>query len=103
MTVRDTSLSAYRAIAPDCESVRRMILWLAAMRGDRGITADEAADTLGFAPDIVRPRFTELADAGKIVANGERRVTRAGAARARNGKSATKARVMVIATKENVG
>lgn len=46
--------------------------------GSSGATANDVADVLKWDPYVVRPRITELVQAGAVVETGERRVNRLG-------------------------
>lgn len=45
---------------------------------DFGLTADQCAEILNLSPLTVRPRFTELSQAGLIIATTEKRLNRSG-------------------------
>lgn len=54
------------------EALRNRIVLLLGKHED-GLTADEAAETLGEIRDSVRPRFTELKKRGILIDTGKRR------------------------------
>lgn len=73
----DTSLEAARAVAPKVKQSREEIIAVLKRRGP--MTADEAAGALDMPILHVRPRFSELKQAGAIAPTGERRRTSSGA------------------------
>ena len=69
--VRDTSLLAYQQIKPRLSDRYKMVMWT--IRNYPNSTALELARHLGFQdPNKVRPRITELVDAGLVVSSGKR-------------------------------
>ncbi len=75
---RDTSLAAAEAMAARAPGVRELVLAEIEGAGEKGATADEIARWLGLSPLSVRPRCTELAQAGRIRDSGLRRRNDAG-------------------------
>jgi predicted ArsR family transcriptional regulator len=74
---RDTSHQAAKAIEPDVGTIRADVL-NAIRNVDFGLTADQCAEILNLSPLTVRPRFTELSQAGLIIATTEKRLNRSG-------------------------
>jgi predicted ArsR family transcriptional regulator len=68
---RDTSFEAAQAISPSVATWTAKVLAALETHGD--LTPDEAADKLRVSVLTVRPRFTELCEAGRIVDTGLRR------------------------------
>jgi hypothetical protein len=75
-----TSQDAAAAVANKAAFLRERILGAIASAGARGLTPDEAAETLGETVLAVRPRFTELGPkhGTKIVETGDRRANASG-------------------------
>jgi predicted ArsR family transcriptional regulator len=69
---RDTAREAAESLKPKAPLVRDKILQLMASPHAE-FTADEAASMLGLPILTVRPRFSELANMGKLVDSGVRR------------------------------
>lgn len=97
-TLRDTSLAAHHAVAPDKAQIRKSIV-RAFEESITGLTADDVSTILRLHADSVRPRITELSADGILVATDERRITRAGRARKRAGKRPTRATVYALASR----
>lgn len=76
-----TSRDAARRIAPNAAALRTKVLAAIARAGERGLTADEAAEAVGAHLLAIRPRVTELGPKheGKIRKNGQRRANESGA------------------------
>lgn len=70
----DTARKAAEAMSPKAPNLRDRVLDVLARSG-REMTADEIAETLGKSFISIRPRCTELSQAGKIVDSGVRRAT----------------------------
>lgn len=68
---RDTSREAAERIATRVPKLQAMCL--DALRGCGPLTADQCAAQLGIDKYSIRPRFSELSDAGAIRDTGERR------------------------------
>ena len=74
-----TSRDAARAVAGKASQLRERIFDLICAAGMRGLTPDEAAALIpGSDWRGVRPRFSELAKAQRIVPTGERRANDTG-------------------------
>jgi hypothetical protein len=69
----ETSREAAESIAPFASNKRGQIARLMADNWPRGFTPDEAANELNATPFMIRPRFTELSNAGLIEKTGDRR------------------------------
>ena len=74
----DTSRAAAEAIEPRADTLRRRCLDLIADVGPYGVTADECAAVIRETVLSIRPRFTELRVAGRIVDSGARRKNSSG-------------------------
>lgn len=73
----DTSAQAATDMAPKAATLRQMAL--AALReAGEPLTADEVATRLCMDRLSIRPRITELKNAGRVVDSGQRGTTRAG-------------------------
>jgi len=70
--VRETTNEARQAIESDLPRLRRLVLGAIRSAGGNGLSADRAAARLGLSPLSVRPRCTELAQAGTIKDSGLR-------------------------------
>lgn len=68
-----TSREAARAVAPGAGVVREAVFEAIRASGSGGLTADEAAASVGRKPAYVRPRVSELSKEGRIERTGERR------------------------------
>jgi predicted ArsR family transcriptional regulator len=73
---RSTSLSAARSLNDKAPRLRQLCVDQLLLYGP--LTADEAAANLGIDKLSIRPRFSELAAAGKIFDSGERRANGSG-------------------------
>ena len=80
------SVAAKKISRLNAERDRTRILRLAGMRGDEGLTCDEAERLLSLSHQTCSARFSELKRDKLLVATGQRRPTRSGA----------QARVMVV-------
>lgn len=69
----ETSQEAAEFIAPKAGVIRGKVAGHLASIHPRGATADETAVALSLSPFAVRPRFSELFQAGAIEKTGERR------------------------------
>lgn len=74
----DTSRDAARSMAAPARILRDRVLGAIRVAGFAGLTADEAARALGVTPLAVRPRCTELREAGLISDSGKRRKNASG-------------------------
>lgn len=74
----DTSEEAARALEPRAPMLRRLVLEAFEEAGPRGLTADQAAECVGLSILAVRPRVTELYQAGKLERAMERRQNESG-------------------------
>ena len=68
-----TSRDAAAAMASKSVALRQRVLAAIAAAAS-GLTADQAAEKVGESVLAIRPRVTELAKTGKIIATGERRM-----------------------------
>jgi hypothetical protein len=68
---RETSLSAARSLNDKAPRLRQLCVDQLLLYGP--LTADECARNIGIDKLSIRPRFSELAAAGKILDSGERR------------------------------
>lgn len=73
----DTSAQAAAEMAPKAATLRQMALD-ALREADEPLTADEVAARLRMDRLSIRPRITELRNAGRVVDSGQRGTTRAG-------------------------
>jgi predicted ArsR family transcriptional regulator len=73
---RSTSLSAARSLNDKAPRLRQLSVDQLLLYGP--LTADEAATNLGIDKLSIRPRFSELAAAGKIIETSERRKNASG-------------------------
>jgi hypothetical protein len=73
-----TEVTAAAKVAAHTGSIRLKVYLLVSMKGDTGLTGDEALKILGGKESTVRTRFTELKDLGMITANGDTRANRYG-------------------------
>ncbi len=73
----DTSVEAWRVIAPTIGAKQRAVLDAIAAAGANGLTGDEAAQRIGWERWAVRPRLSELKSRGDIVDSKRRRVNQA--------------------------
>jgi predicted ArsR family transcriptional regulator len=73
---RSTSLSAARSLNDKAPRLRQLCVDQLLLYGP--LTADECARNMGVDKLSIRPRFRELADAGKIIDSGERRANGSG-------------------------
>jgi predicted ArsR family transcriptional regulator len=73
---RSTSLSAARSLNDKAPRLRQLCVDQLLLYGP--LTADECARNIGIDKLSIRPRFSELAAAGKIIDSGERRANRSG-------------------------
>lgn len=74
----DTSAAAADAVATKAKPLREQAFDLL-MAEPAGLTADEIAERLGRHYGSIRPRLTELRDAGRVTDSGLRRSTAMGA------------------------
>lgn len=70
---RTTSRDAAVAVKRRSDSLRERVYAVLRAAAPEGLTPDEAADLLRETVLAVRPRFSELAKADRIVPTGERR------------------------------
>lgn len=75
---RGTSKDAAKAASGGAAGLRERVLGAIRASGPAGLTADQAAFSVGLTPFSGRPRVTELAKAGKITKTGERRLNASG-------------------------
>jgi len=73
-----TSKEAAEAVAPDAATMRASALFYLGQNYPGGFTADEVASGLGLSVLSIRPRISELNNAGKIERTGERRKNQSG-------------------------
>ena len=73
LMARDTRAEAMNAMAGRASVIRAQALEAVRTTGRCGMTPDECAQYLRLTVLAVRPRFTELKQAGLIAATGERR------------------------------
>jgi predicted ArsR family transcriptional regulator len=71
-----TSQEALRAIRPEVAELQRLCAEAIRLAGP--LTADEVAAALGRSVLAIRPRMTELRQAGTIIATGQRRTNDSG-------------------------
>lgn len=69
----DTSVAAAVALSPALGRLQQMARLAICAAGDRGLTADELAATLGMSRWSIQPRTTELKRKGLIRDSGQRR------------------------------
>lgn len=69
----DTSRAAARAIAPKLGRLRAAALEAIRAAGERGLTADEVAETLGIKVLTARPRCSELLKQFHLIVDSEHR------------------------------
>lgn len=74
-----TSRDAAERIRGRAANLRERLLDAIRKAGDRGLTADEAAEQLGETVLAARPRITELKELKKIERTGHRRANVSGA------------------------
>lgn len=74
----DTSRAAARSMTEPAPLLRARVKAAINQAGLSGVTADEAAAALGLSPLAVRPRVTELRQAGDIADSGRRRANASG-------------------------
>lgn len=77
-TYAATRRAAAEAIRPRAATLRQHCLREIERAGRDGLTADECAKRLDETVLAIRPRFTELRDAGQIVDSGARRTNDSG-------------------------
>lgn len=75
---RGTSKDAAKAVSGGAAGLRERVLEAIRHAGPSGLTADQAAFSVGLTPFSARPRVTELSKAGKIVRTGTRRENASG-------------------------
>lgn len=68
-----TARDAARAVAPGAAEGRERVFGAIRASGSAGLTADEAAASVGRTPAYCRPRVCELFKAGRLIPTGERR------------------------------
>jgi hypothetical protein len=73
-----TSREAAQRVSGGAESVREQIYAVLAAVEPQGLTADEAAAKVGRKPGYVRPRISELVQAGRVASSGARRRNESG-------------------------
>jgi predicted ArsR family transcriptional regulator len=73
---RSTSLSAARSLNDKAPRLRQLCVDQLLLYGP--LTADECARNMGVDKLSIRPRFSELAAAGKILDSGDRRANGSG-------------------------
>ena len=74
----DTSKEAALETQKRVAVLRHMVLGAFIAAGERGLTADEAAERVSQSVLAVRPRVTELFQSGHIVPTGEKRTNASG-------------------------
>lgn len=71
-SIPDTQRAAYEDAQASAASLREAVVTVLT-KNARGLTADEIALRLGSTPFAIRPRVTELKQAGRVVDTGARR------------------------------
>ena len=69
----ETSVAASAALAPSLGRLQSMALTAIGLAGERGLTADELAASLGMERWSIQPRTSELRRMGLIRDSGRRR------------------------------
>lgn len=78
LIARDTRAEAMSGMAGRASLIRAQALEAVKKAGPSGMTPDECAQSLRLTVLAVRPRFTELKQAGLIAPTGERRRNKSG-------------------------
>ena len=74
----ETSVAAARAIKPDANRYRAMVLAALRRAGADGLTDEEGIAATGIGPSTYRPRRGELVDRGFVQDGGGKRPTASG-------------------------